>query len=49
MHEELAFVVVGSAGVDGAVADDWLEWVGFPEFEGFHRLDVIVTIDQDCR
>ena len=49
VHEHLALVVRRPAGVDLAVADGRFERRRFPEFEGSHRLHVVVAIEKDRR
>ena len=52
MHEELAFVIIGPAGVDGVFAgcrvlcQNGFKWVCAPFFQRFRRLYVIVPVDQ---
>lgn len=48
MGHELAFVVGGSAAVDAAIADGWFKGRGAPLVQGFSRLDIIMTVEQDC-
>ena len=47
MHEELALVVGGAPSVDASVSHRGLERRGVPEVQGFRRLYVVVTVDQD--
>ena len=44
---DLAFVVAGAAGVEGAVADGGFEGGRHPLVEGFGGLDVVVAVDED--
>ena len=52
VHEQLAFVIVCSAGVDGIPSGriflyDGLERIGVPFLQRLRRLDIIVAIDHD--
>ena len=52
VHEQLAFIVVSTAGVDGLFAggrvlgEDRLEGTGAPLVQRLRRLDVVVSVDE---
>ena len=43
---QLAFIIVGAAGVDIAVLDERLERVGKPGFQGFGGNDIVMAVEQ---
>ena len=53
VHEQLALVVIGPAGIDGLLPrrgvrrDDRLKGVGPPLLQRLRRLDVVMAIDED--
>ena len=49
MHEELSLVIICTAGIDGTVTDFRFKRIRMPECDRIDRLDIIVSVNKDCR
>ena len=41
------FVIIGPTRPDFSIPDFGFKWLGIPEIQWFHRLDIVVTVYQD--